>query len=109
MSFCPVAERARSRRLNPEEIQGATFSITNPGPYGGLYGLPIINQPNVAILGMGKVEKRVVVVDDMITIRPRMFVTLGYDHRLIDGAPAAHFLAKVVELLLELKIKKLIS
>jgi 2-oxoglutarate dehydrogenase E2 component (dihydrolipoamide succinyltransferase) len=89
------ATRARDKKLGPDEIQGSTFSITNPGSLGSLIGTPIINQPNVAILGMGKVEKRVVVVDDMITIRPRMFVTLGYDHRLIDGATAEKFLSSI--------------
>jgi pyruvate dehydrogenase E2 component (dihydrolipoamide acetyltransferase) len=89
------ATRARDRKLGPDEISGSTFSITNPGSLGSLIGTPIINQPNVAILGMGKVEKRVVVVDDMITIRPRMFVVLGYDHRLIDGATAEKFLSAI--------------
>jgi 2-oxoglutarate dehydrogenase E2 component (dihydrolipoamide succinyltransferase) len=89
------ATRARDKKLGPDEISGSTFSITNPGSFGSLIGTPIINQPNVAILGMGKVEKRVVVVDDMITIRPRMFVTLGYDHRLIDGATAEKFLSSI--------------
>jgi 2-oxoglutarate dehydrogenase E2 component (dihydrolipoamide succinyltransferase) len=89
------ATRARDKKLGPDEISGSTFSITNPGSLGSLIGTPIINQPNVAILGMGKVEKRVVVVDDMITIRPRMFVTLGYDHRLIDGATAEKFLSSI--------------
>jgi 2-oxoglutarate dehydrogenase E2 component (dihydrolipoamide succinyltransferase) len=89
------ATRARDKKLGPDEISGSTFSLTNPGSFGSLIGTPIINQPNVAILGMGKVEKRVVVVDDMITIRPRMFVTLGYDHRLIDGATAEKFLSSI--------------
>ena len=89
------ATRARDKKLGPEEISGSTFSITNPGSLGSLIGTPIINQPNLAILGMGKVEKRVVVVDDMITIRPRMFVVLGYDHRLIDGATAEKFPSSV--------------
>ena len=89
------ASRARDRKLGPDEISGSTFSITNPGSFGSLIGTPIINQPNVAILGMGKVEKRVCVVDDMITIRPKMFITLGYDHRLVDGATAEKFLSSV--------------
>jgi 2-oxoglutarate dehydrogenase E2 component (dihydrolipoamide succinyltransferase) len=88
-----LAARARSKKLRPEEVQGATFSVTNPGSYGGLVGMPVINQPNVAILGMGKVEKRVCVVDDMIAIRPKMYVSLGYDHRLVDGATAEQFLS----------------
>jgi pyruvate dehydrogenase E2 component (dihydrolipoamide acetyltransferase) len=88
-----LAARARAKKLRPEEVQGATFSVTNPGSYGGLIGMPVINQPNVAILGMGKVEKRVCVVDDMIAIRPKMYVSLGYDHRLVDGATAEQFLS----------------
>lgn len=91
-SISDIANRARNKQLKPEEVEGSTFSITNYGAYGGLMGTPVINQPNSAILGVGTVEKRVVVVDDMITIRPRMFLTLGYDHRLIDGAVAGQFL-----------------
>lgn len=93
------ATRARSKQLQPDEISGSTFSITNPGSYGSLAGFPIINQPNVAILGMGKVEKRVCVVDDMIAIRPKMYVALGYDHRLIDGAVAEQFLSTLTGIL----------
>ena len=76
----------------PEEVQGGTFTITNPGIFGALFGLPIINQPQVAILGVGAIEKRVVVVDDMIAIRPMCYLALGHDHRLIDGADAGRFL-----------------
>ncbi len=86
------ALRARSKQLKPEEVQGGTFTITNPGIFGALFGLPIISQPQVAILGVGSVDKRVVVVDDMIAIRPMCVFTLGYDHRLIDGADAGRFL-----------------
>ena len=93
------ATRARDRKLGPDEISGSTFTITNPGSFGSLMGDPIINQPNVAILGMGKVEKRVVVVDDAIAIRPRMYVSLGYDHRLIDGATAEKFLSGIKQTL----------
>lgn len=89
------ATRARDRKLGPDELSGSTFTITNPGSLGSLIGTPIINQPNVAILGMGKVEKRVVVIDDAIAIRNRMFVVLGYDHRLIDGATAEKFLSHI--------------
>ncbi len=92
-----VAARARSKKLNPEEVQGGTFTITNPGIFGALYGLPLINQPQVAILGVGAVEKRAVVIDDAIAIRPMCHLTLGYDHRLIDGAEAGRFLAFVKE------------
>jgi len=92
-----VAARARSKKLNPEEVQGGTFTITNPGVFGALYGLPLINQPQVAILGVGVIEKRAVVLDDAIAIRPMCHLTLGYDHRLIDGADAGRFLAFVKE------------
>src|SRR6185295_15263348 len=87
-----LAQRARSKQLKPEEVQGGTFTITNPGIFGALFGLPIISQPQVAILGVGSVDKRVVVVNDMIAIRPMCYLTLGYDHRLIDGADAGRFL-----------------
>lgn len=92
-----LAARARSKKLNPEEVQGGTFTITNPGIFGALFGLPIISQPQVAILGVGSVDKRVVVVDDMIAVRPMCYFTLGYDHRLIDGADAGRFLARLKE------------
>jgi 2-oxoglutarate dehydrogenase E2 component (dihydrolipoamide succinyltransferase) len=92
-----VATRARSKKLNPEEVQGGTFTITNPGVFGALYGLPLINQPQVAILGVGAIERRAVVIDDAIAIRPMCHLTLGYDHRLIDGAEAGRFLAFVKE------------
>jgi pyruvate dehydrogenase E2 component (dihydrolipoamide acetyltransferase) len=92
-----LATRARSKKLNPEEVQGGTFTITNPGIFGAVYGLPIISQPQVAILGVGSVDKRVVVVNDMIAVRPMCVLTLGYDHRLIDGAEAGRFLAFVKE------------
>ena len=83
-----LAARARSKKLNPDEVQGGTFTITNPGIFGALYGLPLINQPQVAILGVGGIEKRAVVVDDAIAIRPMCHLSLGYDHRLVDGADA---------------------
>jgi pyruvate dehydrogenase E2 component (dihydrolipoamide acetyltransferase) len=92
-----LASRARSKKLNPDEVQGGTFTITNPGVFGALYGLPLINQPQVAILGVGGIEKRPVVIDDAIAIRPVCHLTLGYDHRLIDGADAGRFLAFVKE------------
>ena len=90
-----VADRARAKKLNPEEVQGGTFTITNPGNFGAQFGLPIINQPQVAILGVGTIEKRAVVIDDMIGIRLMGFLTLGYDHRLVDGAVADQFMADV--------------
>jgi 2-oxoglutarate dehydrogenase E2 component (dihydrolipoamide succinyltransferase) len=92
-----LAARARSKKLSPDEVQAGTFTITNPGVFGALYGLPLINQPQVAILGVGAIEKRAVVVDDAIAIRPMCHLTLGYDHRLIDGADAGRFLAFVKE------------
>ena len=90
-----LADRARAKQLKPEEVQGGTFTITNPGVFGALLGTPIINQPQVAILGIGAVEKRPVVVDDAIAIRPMAYLTLGYDHRLIDGAVADQFMSIV--------------
>ena len=93
-----LAARARSKKLNPEEVQGGTFTITNPGIFGAVYGLPLINQPQVAILGVGVIEKRVVVVDnDAIAIHPTCHISLGYDHRLIDGADAGRFLTYLKE------------
>jgi 2-oxoglutarate dehydrogenase E2 component (dihydrolipoamide succinyltransferase) len=88
-----LAARARSRKLLPDEVQGSTFSVTNPGVFGGLFGTPIINQPNVAILGIGGVQKRPVVVNDAIAIRSMVYLVLGFDHRLIDGAIADQFMA----------------
>ena len=90
-----LANRARSKQLKPEEVQGGTFTITNPGIFGSLFGTPIINQPQVAILGMGTIEKRVRVVNDGIVIRPMMYMCLSFDHRLIDGAVADQFLSHV--------------
>jgi 2-oxoglutarate dehydrogenase E2 component (dihydrolipoamide succinyltransferase) len=92
-----LATRARSKKLSPDEVQQGTFTITNPGIFGALYGLPLINQPQVAILGVGTIEKRAVVIDDAIAIRPMCHLTLGYDHRLIDGADAGRFLTFVKE------------
>jgi 2-oxoglutarate dehydrogenase E2 component (dihydrolipoamide succinyltransferase) len=92
-----LASRARSKRLSPDEVQGGTFTITNPGIFGAVYGLPLINQPQVAILGVGGIEKRAVVVDDAIAIRPTCHLSLGYDHRLIDGADAGRFLSFIKE------------
>jgi pyruvate dehydrogenase E2 component (dihydrolipoamide acetyltransferase) len=94
-SIQDVADRARAKKLNPDEVHGGTFTITNPGNFGAQFGLPIINQPQVAILGVGTIEKRPVVIDDMIGIRLMGYLTLGYDHRLIDGAVADQFMADV--------------
>jgi len=90
-----LASRARTKQLKPEEVQGGTFTITNPGVFGALFGMPIISQPQVAILGVGAVEKRPVIVDDAIAIRQRAYLSLGYDHRLIDGAVADQFMSIV--------------
>ena len=90
-----LANRARAKQLKPDEVAGGTFTITNPGVFGALFGMPIISQPQVAILGIGNVEKRAVVVDDAIAIRPMAYLTIGYDHRLIDGAVADEFMSIV--------------
>jgi pyruvate dehydrogenase E2 component (dihydrolipoamide acetyltransferase) len=94
-AIADVAGRARTRQLRPEDVQGGTFTITNPGTFGAQFGMPIINQPQVAILGVGIVEKRPVVLDDAIAIRTMAYLTLGYDHRLIDGAVADEFMADI--------------
>ena len=96
-AIADVAERARSRRLNPDEVHGGTFTIINPGQFGAQFGIPIINQPQVAILGVGTIEKRPVVVYDAVGIRTMAYLTLGYDHRLVDGAVADQFMADVKE------------
>ncbi len=92
-----VANRARAKKLNPDEVQGGTFTITNPGIFGALYGLPLINQPQAAILGVGAIDKRAVVIGDGIAVRPVCHITLGYDHRLVDGADAGRFLSFLKE------------
>jgi pyruvate dehydrogenase E2 component (dihydrolipoyllysine-residue acetyltransferase) len=94
-SIADLANRARNKQLKPEDVQSGTFTITNPGVFGALFGMPIINQPQVAILGIGNVEKRPVVVDDAIAIRPMAYLSLGYDHRVIDGAVADEFMSHV--------------
>ncbi len=95
-----LGERARSKKLKPEEVEGSTFTITNPGQFGAVFGLPIINQPNSAIMGVGGIIKAPVVVtddngNDSIAIRSLVHLTLGYDHRIIDGAVADQFMAEV--------------
>ncbi len=94
-AIADVAGRARARQLTPEEVHGGTFTITNPGQSGAQFGMPIINQPQVAILGVGTIEKRPVVVDDAIAIRTMAYLTLGFDHRLVDGAVADEFMSEV--------------
>jgi 2-oxoglutarate dehydrogenase E2 component (dihydrolipoamide succinyltransferase) len=91
-----LGERARTKRLSPDDVHGGTITITNPGVFGSLMGAPIINQPQVAILGVGVIKKRPVVIDDAIAIRPIMYLSLSFDHRLIDGAVAARFLSHIV-------------
>ena len=90
---------ARSQRLLPDEVHGSTFTITNHGTSGSLFATPIINQPNCAILGVGAIQKRPVVIDDAIAIRPMVYLGLTFDHRILDGAIADGFLSKVVEVL----------
>jgi 2-oxoglutarate dehydrogenase E2 component (dihydrolipoamide succinyltransferase) len=94
-----VADRAKSKKLKIDDIQGATFTLTNPGPFGALMFTPIINQPNVAILGLGSIEKRPVVVNDAIAIRSMCVLCLSFDHRLIDGIDAERFMARLREIL----------
>ena len=99
-SLNDLAERARTKQLKPEEIQGGTFTLTNPGVYGDSFGLPIINQPQVAIQGIGGIVKRPVVItspdgSDAIAIRHMMFSSLTFDHRVIDGSVADQFMALV--------------
>lgn len=94
-----LAERARQRKLNPDEVRGGTFSITNHGVSGSLFATPIINQPQSAILGVGAIDKRVKVINDAIAIRPCAYLSLTFDHRLIDGATADNFVASVVQAL----------
>ena len=99
-----LADRARAKQLKPDEVAGGTFTVTNPGVFGGLFGTPIINQPQVAILGVGTIEKRPRVVtneegDDYIAIRTMAYFALSFDHRIIDGADAERFLSYVKEVL----------
>ncbi len=96
-----LAERARAKKLKVEEVQGGTFTITNPGVFGSLFGTPIINQPQVAILGLGTIEKRPVVRDDAIAIRTMAYLALTFDHRLVDGADADRFMAQMKKTLQE--------
>jgi len=98
-SIVDLAARARSRQLKPDEVLGGTFSITNFGSFGSVFATPIINQPQVAILGVGAVEKVPVVIDDAIAIRSQAFLALTFDHRLVDGALADQFTAKVKHVL----------
>jgi pyruvate dehydrogenase E2 component (dihydrolipoamide acetyltransferase) len=96
-AIADLAARARSHQLRPDEVQGATFTITNPGPYGSVASVPIINQPNVGILSFDAIVKRPVVIDDAIAIRSMVNISMSWDHRVIDGELATRFLARVKE------------
>lgn len=98
-SIVDLAARARGKQLKPDEVAGGTFSITNFGSFGSVFATPVINQPQVAILGVGTVEKTPVVIDDMIAIRSIAYLALTFDHRLIDGAMADQFCQKVKQIL----------
>jgi pyruvate dehydrogenase E2 component (dihydrolipoamide acetyltransferase) len=100
-SIVDLAARARSRQLRPDEVQAGTFSVTNFGSFGSIFATPVINQPQVAILGVGSVDKEPVVIDDAIAIRSMCYLALTFDHRLIDGALADQFTAKVKSILEE--------
>lgn len=103
-----VAERARKKRLAPDEVLDGTFTITNHGGFGSLFSTPIIHQPQTAILGVGSVQKRAVVIDDAIAIRPMCYLSLSFDHRIIDGATADRFMAKVKQHLQQSDWEKLL-
>ena len=94
-AFIELSSRARAKQLRPEDVQDGTFTITNPGVFGSIFGMPIINQPQAAILCVGAIEKRPVVVDDAIVTRHHGYLTLGFDHRLLDGAMADRFMSIV--------------
>jgi 2-oxoglutarate dehydrogenase E2 component (dihydrolipoamide succinyltransferase) len=94
-SIVDLAARARSRQLKPDEVAGGTFSLTNFGSFGSLFATPVINQPQVAILGIGAIEKAPVVIDDAIAIRSMAYLALTFDHRLVDGALADQFVSKI--------------
>jgi pyruvate/2-oxoglutarate dehydrogenase complex dihydrolipoamide acyltransferase (E2) component len=100
VELADLAKRVAAGQLRPEELTGSTFTITNSGIFGSLLFTPIINPPESAILGMGKIAKRPIVRDDQIVIGKMMYLCLSYDHRVIDGAPAVKFLQRV-KLLLE--------
>lgn len=90
---------ARARSLRPEEVQGGTFTLTNHGVSGSLFATPVINQPQTGILGAGAMQKRVVVIDDAIAIRPMVYLTLTFDHRVLDGATGDRFMQVVKQTL----------
>jgi 2-oxoglutarate dehydrogenase E2 component (dihydrolipoamide succinyltransferase) len=90
-----LGERARTKKLDPKDLESGTFTVTNPGQFGAVIGIPIINQPQVAILCMGGIKKRAVVVDDAVVARPTIMLALSFDHRIIDGAVADQFMADI--------------
>ena len=94
-AIADLAERARTKKLSPDDVAGGTFTVTNPGGIGAQFGLPIINQPQVGILGVGAIEKRVVVIDDAIGIRLMGYLSMAFDHRVVDGAVGDHFMALI--------------
>jgi 2-oxoisovalerate dehydrogenase E2 component (dihydrolipoyl transacylase) len=94
-----LANRARSKKLQPDDVKGGTFTLTNHGTSGSLFAFPIINQPQCGILGVGAMQKRVIVIDDAIAIRPMIYLSFAFDHRILDGASADGFLSKVKETL----------
>jgi 2-oxoglutarate dehydrogenase E2 component (dihydrolipoamide succinyltransferase) len=94
-----LANRARSKKLQPDDVKGGTFTLTNHGISGSLFAFPVINQPQSGILGVGAIQKRVVVIDDAIAIRPMVYLSFAFDHRILDGASADQFLMKVKETL----------
>lgn len=94
-----LANRARTKKLQPDEVKGGTFTLTNHGVSGSLFAFPVINQPQAGILGVGAMQKRVVVIDDAIAIRPMVYMSFVFDHRILDGASADWFLAKVKDTL----------
>ncbi|MGH9749091.1 MAG: dihydrolipoamide acetyltransferase family protein, partial [Candidatus Polarisedimenticolia bacterium] len=101
-AIADLAERARTRKLTPDEVQGGTFTITNPGPEGALFATPIINQPQVAILGVGQIVRRPVVVEeDAIAIRPMVYLSLSWDHRIMDGVDSDRFMSHLKKTLEE--------
>jgi pyruvate/2-oxoglutarate dehydrogenase complex dihydrolipoamide acyltransferase (E2) component len=94
-----LASRARAKKLQPDDVKGGTFTLTNHGISGSLFAFPVINQPQCGILGIGAMQKRVVVIDDAIAIRPMVYLSFAFDHRILDGASADWFLMKVKETL----------
>ena len=98
-AIADLAAKARAKQLKPEDVSSGTFTVTNPGAFGALFGMPIINQPQLAILDVGAIEKRPVVVNDTVMACPTAFMALGFDHRIIDGAVADQFMSRVKQTL----------